>query len=129
MNMPQIFKDLFPHTRCIIDCFEIFIERPYSYKPRAQTYSNYKKHNTIKCLIGITPNGAVSFISKCWGGKATDKHITHHSGFLSKVEYGDVIIADRGFDIANDLGIHGACLEIPSFMKGKKQLSMKDVEC
>ena len=80
-NMPQIFKDLFPHTRCIIDCVDIFIERPYSYKARAQTYSNYKNHNTIKCLIGITPNGADSFISKCWGGRATDKHIAHHSGF------------------------------------------------
>ena len=67
-NMPQVFKDLFPRTRCIIDCSEIFIERPCSYQARAQTYSNYKKHNTIKFLIGITPCGAVSYLSKCWGG-------------------------------------------------------------
>ena len=59
----------------------------------------------------------------------TDKQITHHSGFLSKVEYGNVILANRGFDIADNLGIHSACLEIPSFMRGKKQMSMKDVEC
>ena len=25
-NMPPIFKDLYPHTRCIIDCSGIFIE-------------------------------------------------------------------------------------------------------
>ena len=26
-NMPQLFKDLYPRTRCIIDCSETFIER------------------------------------------------------------------------------------------------------
>ena len=41
-NMPQVFKDLYPRTRCIINCSEIFIERPYSFQARAQTYSNYK---------------------------------------------------------------------------------------
>ena len=127
-NMPQIFKDLYPRTRCIIDCSEIFIERPYSYQARAQTYSNYKKHNTVKFLIGITPTGAVSFLSKCWGGRATDKFITHHSGFLDKVEEGDEILADRGFDIADDLGVYGARLQIPSFTRGKRQLHMQEVE-
>ena len=127
-NMPQVFKELFPHTRCIIDCSEVFIERPYSYKARAQTFSNYKKHNTVKFLIGITPNGAISFLSQCWDGRATDKFITHHSGFLRKIEHGDVILADRGFDITDDLCIYGAHLEIPSFTRGKKQLSMKEVE-
>ena len=59
-NMPQVFKDLYPRTRSIIDCSEIFIERPCSYQARAQTYSNYKKHNTVKFLISITPSGAIS---------------------------------------------------------------------
>ena len=127
-NMPQIFRDLYPRTRCIIDCSEIYVVRPYTHLARAQTYSSYKKHNTINFLIGITPNGAISFLSRCWGGRATDKHITHHSGFLEKVEYGDSILADRGFDIADDLAVHGARLQIPSFMRGKQQLSMHDVE-
>ena len=127
-NMPQIFKDLYPRTRCIIDCSEVFIERPCAYQARAKTYSNYKKHNTIKFLIGITPNGAISFLSKCWGGRATDKCITKNSGFLDLVEHGDVILADRGFDIADDLGVYGARLEIPSFTRGKNQLSLQEVE-
>ena len=86
-NMPQVFKDLYPRIRCIIDCSEIFIERPQSFEARAQTYSNYKKHNTAKFLIAITPNGAISFLSKCWGGRATDKLITQNSGFLDLIEH------------------------------------------
>ena len=128
-NMPQVFKDLFSRTRCIIDCSEIFIERPCSYQARAQTYSNFKKHNTVKFLIGITPCGAVSYLSKCWGGRATDKCITMNSDFIELLEYGDVVLADRGFDIADDMAVHGASLVIPSFTRGKKQLSLQEVEC
>ena len=44
------------HPRCvvIIDCFEVFIDRPTNLLARAQTYSQYKHHNTVKYLIGIT---------------------------------------------------------------------------
>ena len=128
-NMPQIFKDLYSKTRCIIDCSEIFIERPLAFQERAQTYSNYKKHNTVKFLIAITPNGCISFISQCWGGRATDKFITMHSGLLNLLEHGDTVLADRGFDIGDDIALHGATLQIPSFTRGKKQLSVQEVEC
>ena len=119
-NMPPIFKDLYPHTRCIIDCSEIFIERPCSYQARAQTYSNYKKH-TVKFPIGITPCGAISFLSKCWGGRATDKCITMNSGFLRLLDPGDVVLADRGFDIGDDIALHGARLRRDTSIHKRKK--------
>ena len=82
----------------------------------------------MKFLVGITPCGAISFLSKCWGGRATDKLITMNSGFLRLLEHGDIVLADRGFDIHDDVAIHGAKLEIPSFTRGKKQLSLDEVE-
>ena len=60
---------------CIIDCSEIKIERHFNLNSRAQTWSNYKHSNTIKYLIGITPAGAVSFLSHGWGGRVS-KEIT-----------------------------------------------------
>lgn len=51
-----------------------------------------------------------------------------NSGFLQQLDYGDVILADRGFDISDDLALHGVRLEIPSFTRGKKQLSIVEVE-
>ena len=71
-NMPQIFKETYPLTRCIIDCSEIFIERPFAYEARDKTYSNYKKHNTAKFLIAISPSGSISFVSTVWGGRVSE---------------------------------------------------------
>ena len=127
-NMPIAFKETYPRCRCIIDCSEIFIETPLNYTARAKTFSNYKKHNTIKFLIGVTPFGTISFLSECWGGRVSDKNLTQSSNFLNKLERGDTILADRGFTVAEDLAVHGATLEIPSFTRGKQQLSQREVE-
>ena len=127
-NMPSCFKKHYSGVKSIIDCFEIFIERPTSFEARAATYSNYKKHNTVKVFIAISPTGCISFISQAWGGRVSDKEITQKCGFLDYVEFGDVIMADRGFKIEDDLALCGARLAIPAFTRGKSQLSREDVE-
>lgn len=127
-NMPPAFSQLYPRCVCVIDCSEIFIETPNSFTARSATYSNYKKHNTVKFLIGITPSGTISFLSRCWGGRVSDKVLTQQSGFLDMLEHGDTVLADRGFTITDDIALRGAKLVIPSFTKGKTQLSQKEVE-
>ena len=42
--------------------------------------------------------------------------------------HGDLVLADRGFDIADDLSLVGASLAIPPFTKGKDQLSQSEIE-
>ena len=104
-TMPLAFKRNFgDKVAVIIDCFEIFIERLSSLIARAMTWSNYKHHNTLKFLIGITPQGVISFICKAWGGRVSDKHVTENSGILRKLLPGDIVLADRGFDIADSVG-------------------------
>ena len=45
------------------------------------------------------------YLFKCWGGRASDKHITSCSGFLDHLINGDVVMADSGFDITEDLAL------------------------
>ena len=127
-TMPMEFCKKFRKCAIIINCFEIFIERPTSITARAQTWSNYKKHNTVKFLIGITPQGSISFNSKGWGGRVSDVYLTEHSGLLQNLLPGDVILADRGFTIQESVGMLCAEVKIPPFTKGKKQLSKLEVD-
>ena len=127
-NLPDSFRKHYSKVKCIIDCFEIFIERPLNFEARAVTYSNYKKHNTVKCLIAITPTGSICFISNAWGGRVSDKEITQKCGFLNHIDIEDVVMADRGFNISDDLAQCSARLLIPAFTRGKSQLSKEEVE-
>ena len=65
--MPEEFKQAFPKCVCLIDCFEVFCERPRDLTARAQTYSHYKHHDTVKFFIGVAPQGVISFVSKGLG--------------------------------------------------------------
>ena len=118
-TLPMAFRAFFSKCVCIIDCTEIFIERPSDLKARCQTWSNYKQHNTVKILIAVTPQGTISFISKAWGGRVSDKYITEHCGILDKLLPGDLILADRGFTIQDSVGFYCAEVKTPPFTKGK----------
>ena len=70
----------------------------------------------------------ISFISKGWGGRASDKFITEHCGLLTNILPGDVILPDQGFNIEESIGSLGASLKIPAFTKGCDQLTAIEVE-
>ena len=127
-HMPSQFKQLYPHTRCIIDCTEIFCESPSALDTQSVTYSHYKHHNTFKGLIAISPSGAIIFISHLYGGSISDKAITRLSGLFRFLEVGDSVMADKGFDIVYDLMCIGVKLNIPpKLMCANKQMPKSHV--
>ena len=122
-NLPKMFLRHHAKTRCIIDCSEIYIERPKSPDTQAATWSDYKKHNTMKFLIGIAPSGFITFISDCYGGRTTDRFICNDSNFYNLLEAGDEIMADRGFQIKEDLLHYYCTLSIPPGARVKSQFT------
>lgn len=62
-----------------------------------QMYSEYKHHHTVKFMVGCTPSGFISSVSKCYGGRAGDCFITNDCGLIDLIEPGDVVLADKGF--------------------------------
>ena len=125
-SLPKSLKH-YTNLRCTIDCSEIFIDCPRNLEIQALTWSDYKKHNTVKFLVGIAPSGMISFLSKAWGGRASDQYITRESGFLDLLEPTDLVMADRGFTIKEDLMVRGATLEIPPPSSGLEQMSKDKV--
>ena len=128
--MPKVFKQQYPTTRVIIDATEIFIQQSSLPKLQQCTFSIYKYHNTYKGLIGISPSGAVTFVSKLYHGSISDKELTHQSGLLDLLALlgcGDSVMADRGFDILEYLAPIGVKLNIPPFLCGKSQLESSEL--
>ena len=78
-NNAHNIRKFFKKYAVIIDCTEIL---PSDLLARAQVWSNYKHYSTIKFLIGITPQGTISYISKCVGGRMSDKEVTKQSGLI-----------------------------------------------
>ena len=110
-------------VRCIIDCTEIQIDRPSLAASNSQVYSQYKSRPTLKCLVGVTPSGTISFVSKPTGGNTSDKKIVKMTNIVDLFEANDICMADRGFNI-QELFLHKQVrLVIPPFMRTTKSTS------
>ena len=112
----------------IIDGFECFIETPKSLDLQKVTWSEYKHHNTIKVLVGCSPNSSVTFLSQSFPGSISDKGIVKSSNFLKTVPPYSAIMADKGFDIEAMCLAHNVRLIIPPGRCGSHQMTKEKLE-
>ena len=122
-TMPKWFQTIYPKTRVILDCTEILIEVPSSYRSQSATFSSYKHHNTVKGLVGIAPSGAVTV--DLFTGRCSDKQIVRASGILDLLEKEDDVMADRGIEIEEWLP-EVVPLNIPPLLNDEPRLSLQD---
>jgi hypothetical protein len=122
---PISFKKL-GNLRVIVDCTEIFIESPRNFHEQGNVYSNYKNHATIKVLIGVAPNGMITFVSEAYEGAISDNEIFRKSGIMAMLHPGDMVMADRGFTVREDLQRIKVDLNIPPFLSGRKHLTPQE---
>ena len=111
-STPACFSK-FPGTRIVLDCTEIECDVPRrDLTEMRQSFSHYKQRNTYKALVGVAPNGTITFVSDLFMGSASDKEVTLRSGLLNHLKPGDLVVADKGFTIQTILpeGVH---LNIP----------------
>ena len=126
-TMPEDFKKEYGSTRVIIDCTEVRCEMPSSLHLNGELFSSYKHHTTLKGLIGITPGGAISFISQLYTGSISDREIVIRSGLLElPFDESDSVMADKGFTIEDLLPL-GVYLNIPPFLGKSPQIPADQV--
>jgi hypothetical protein len=63
-------------------------------------WSNYKNRNILKLSVGVSPNGAITFLSPLYVGRISDKELTRKSELLMLLKPGDSVMADRGFELS-----------------------------
>lgn len=127
-GVPHVFRDM-SGLRAIIDCTELMLQKASDLQERKATFSNYKHHDTVKFMVGLSPQLCINYVSKAWGGRTSDKHITLQSkGFIDGLVPGMQVMADRGFTVSNELRQMGVALVLPSF-KGRGRPQMTAEEC
>ena len=67
------------------------------------------------------------FVSGLYPGCISDKELTRCIGLFDLLDSDDSVMADRGFDIEEDLALLGVRLNIPPFLRGKEQLSAQEL--
>ena len=129
-NMPEALRLKYPDTRVIIDAAELSIQQPQNPDTQSVTWSAYKNRNTLKFLLGVTPNGVPCFVSDCFGGRISDLELTRRCGLISRERFlrGDAIMADKGFTISELLSGTRIRLNHPPFLEKKDgQLTEEEV--
>lgn len=123
--LPKSFKK-YKDIRCIIDCTEVFVQQPRNFGKQGNCYSSYKGHTTYKFLVGISPNGSIVYLSDVYEGSISDKEIVKRSGFLDHLRPGDMVMADRGFNIEDLLMPRKCKLIIPPFLGGRNKFTPQE---
>ena len=91
--MPKEFKENFPSTRVIIDAAEFLLEKLSNPDVQSATWSNYKNWNTLKLLVGVSPNGVVTFLFPEFLTRSSHRGLIFcHCWNLESIR------ADQGFD-------------------------------
>ncbi|KAK3910139.1 THAP domain-containing protein 11 [Frankliniella fusca] len=121
-NIPKCFRK-YVHTRIVLDCAEVPVEKPKCLRERILTYSHYKGRHTLKWLVGVSPGGLIIFVSEMFGGRASDKKIVSESKVLDKCEYGDGVMVDKGFRIDNECLVRNLRLIRPPFVRKNNPLN------
>ena len=63
-------------------------------------------------IVGVAPNGVVTYVSNLYPGSISDKAIVQQSGFLNLLTAGDMVLADKGF-VIQDLVPNSVSVSIP----------------
>ncbi|KAK7154797.1 hypothetical protein R3I93_009675 [Phoxinus phoxinus] len=89
-TMPSVFSK-YSDTQVIIDHTEL--------RCQSETFSQCKSHTTMKGMIGVSPHGAVTFVSSLYPGSVSDKELFRQSGIIPLLDKDMAVMVDEGFRI------------------------------
>ena len=119
--------EYFPSFIFIPDTETILATTPKMYlknlELQSATWSEYKHHNALKFLVCVAPNSAITFVSKAYTGRISDKEITLKSGFLGMLPMYSNKMADKGFNIFDECAAQCLHFTVLPSRRGASQMT------
>jgi len=108
------------HLSVIFHFKEMHLMLPEKIKSRlveraTSFFDRTEQHATAKFLVGMTPDGTYVYLSKAFGGNASDKFVLENSGFLKHLRSGMEVMAFRR-DTEEVLAKRGVHVNIPRML-------------
>ncbi|XP_013393134.1 uncharacterized protein LOC106160908 [Lingula anatina] len=128
-SMPATFKEDFgDKVLFVFDSFELSVEKPNAHISKVCGFSSNTCPDTVKYLIGISPQGTVTCVSESCNFETSDRQIAEESGMLDNFQPGDFVMIDKRFstDTAESFNLYQA--ELAGTTSGKIQLCPLDVK-
>lgn len=125
-SLPKSFEE-FASARIAMDATEVSQDVPSDLNKQSLSYSNYKSRHTVKAVTCVAPNAALVYCSDLYPGSTSDAAIIDHCKLLDKLDPGDLILADKGFNIYDKIP-QGVSLNIPPFLTNKSYFSTQEAE-
>ena len=94
--------------KILLEILEISINKPAFKRGLVETWSEDRQEHTLKCVLGITPQGTIIYVSQLYGGACSDDFIVQSCGVLEKFTYGDSVISSTPLVISRILAGKGA---------------------
>ncbi|XP_061698400.1 uncharacterized protein LOC133512624 isoform X2 [Syngnathoides biaculeatus] len=109
-NLPAALHSSCPDCAVIVDCFAVPCEGPVIKDNERGAAA--AACNVLNYLIGVAPQGVVTFVSRGVLGNFSPRNLAQGSGFLCKLLPGDVVLASRDLDISDAVAARGARFDI-----------------
>lgn len=97
-TMPSVFRK-YSDTQVIINHTELRCLMPSSLLLQSEMFSQCKSHTAMKGMIGVSPHGAVTFVSSLYPGSVSDKELFRQSGIIPLLDKDMAVMVDEGFRI------------------------------
>ena len=81
ISAPSSFRQ-FESCRIVIDYTDIEVAAPGLMSQQNATYSSYRGMNSFKVIVGVAPNGVITYVRRLYPGSILDKTIVQQSGLL-----------------------------------------------
>uniref|UniRef100_A0A3Q1EDX7 Uncharacterized LOC110961749 n=1 Tax=Acanthochromis polyacanthus TaxID=80966 RepID=A0A3Q1EDX7_9TELE len=118
-NLPAALRSSHPDCAVIVDCFTVPLEEPVSRGNQQQGAP--RGRSKLKYLIGVAPQGVVTFVSRGVEGNVSDKSLAEGCGLLYKLLPGDVVLAGSDLDIRDSVAARGASFRTTSCRAAGRQ--------
>jgi hypothetical protein len=119
------------HARnwALLDAVEIFAQKSSNNNVASSTHSEYKKHTTVKFLVGCCPIGCIwdGCVPDGNPGRISDVIATIDSEILRQIPFGGTVKTDKGFLVDNEAAQEGVVNDRPQ-KRQKKQVQQSATE-